>query len=276
FLARSYTAKRVGCPCRLTVKTYPDTDTVRGMYCKDHSHATGSENVKFTHLSKATRDHIAEMLRMQIKPDQILHSLQGRDFTANSAIRDEFVTLADIRRIQKGIQAENIRLHPDDGMSARLWIERLRKRGIPVAWMLSSDGTEETVDYFIGLVKKRSPTVNPRIAMTDRDFAQINSIRRHYPEALILLCWWHVLHAWRQHFVVAHHERLWDRLQKWIRMVDEAEFEKCWREIQELAPPSVLEYLTTYWLPYREMWSAVFRKGRHIFQLSDTNMLVEA
>ncbi|KAJ7602617.1 hypothetical protein DFH06DRAFT_912730, partial [Mycena polygramma] len=44
------------------------------------------------------------------------------------------------------------------------------------------------------------------------------------------------------------------------------------------APDSVIEYLQTYYLGQEtlEMWSAVYRKDRTVFQLCDTNMLVEA
>ncbi|KAF8961834.1 hypothetical protein BDZ97DRAFT_1641064, partial [Flammula alnicola] len=45
----------------------------------------------------------------------------------------------------------------------------------------------------------------------------------------------------------------------------------------EIAPPSVVTYFETYWLGDNiKLWSAVFRKDRTIFQLCDTNMLVEA
>ncbi|KAJ6463931.1 hypothetical protein C8R45DRAFT_840870, partial [Mycena sanguinolenta] len=76
---------------------------------------------------------------------------------------------------------------------------------------------------------------------------------------------------------------LWEKLKSWIRITDEAEFWACWEEIKSLvskglAPASVIEYLQTYYLNQEtlEMWSAVYRKDRTIFELCDTNMLVEA
>ncbi|KAF8956366.1 hypothetical protein BDZ97DRAFT_1645896, partial [Flammula alnicola] len=44
------------------------------------------------------------------------------------------------------------------------------------------------------------------------------------------------------------------------------------------APPDFLQYLQEYWLPlkYLVMWAAVYRKGRTVYELSDTNMLIEA
>ncbi|KAJ6529259.1 hypothetical protein B0H19DRAFT_872253, partial [Mycena capillaripes] len=44
------------------------------------------------------------------------------------------------------------------------------------------------------------------------------------------------------------------------------------------APPSFIAYLETNWLSDRdvEIWSAKFRRERHVFELGDTNMLVES
>lgn len=142
--------------------------------------------------------------------------------------------------------------------------------------MLSSNGTEESVDFFMGAVQTQSPTVTPKIIMSDRDWAQINLARRRWLLALILLCWWHVLHAWHQHLQIYEHPVLWDLLKGWIRIQDERDFDKCWVKIQELAPPVFTKYIVDYWLKHRAMWSACYRRDRNIFSLGDTNMLVEA
>ncbi|KAJ6616309.1 hypothetical protein B0H10DRAFT_1657326, partial [Mycena sp. CBHHK59/15] len=42
------------------------------------------------------------------------------------------------------------------------------------------------------------------------------------------------------------------------------------------APASIIQYLQTYWMKEVELWSAAFRADHTIFELSDTNMLVEA
>ncbi|KAL0058830.1 hypothetical protein AAF712_014481 [Marasmius tenuissimus] len=112
--------------------------------------------------------------------------------------------------------------------------------------------------------------------MSDKDLGQLNAIARWYPESRRLLCWWHVLHAWQQHFVVQHYEELWRLLQKWIRIAGKEEFQAAWEQVQKLAPLSLVEYFRVYWLPDVEMWSAVFRRDRTVFELSDTNKLVEA
>ena len=114
--------------------------------------------------------------------------------------------------------------------------------------------------------------------MSDRDIGQLNAISRIYPESCRLLCWWHVLHAWQQHFVVQHYSELWKKLQGWVRITDGEEFWKAWRDIKTCAPASLISYFETYWLgnEFLPLWSAVYRKDRTIFELSDTNMLVEA
>ncbi|KAJ7464374.1 hypothetical protein FB451DRAFT_992177, partial [Mycena latifolia] len=55
---RKISTKRTGCPCRLTVKTYPGTSEVLGFYKEEHSHATGDENLKYTRLDAETRQEI--------------------------------------------------------------------------------------------------------------------------------------------------------------------------------------------------------------------------
>ncbi|KAJ7347674.1 hypothetical protein DFH08DRAFT_960107 [Mycena albidolilacea] len=112
--------------------------------------------------------------------------------------------------------------------------------------------------------------------MSDFDWAQINACWDVY-HSLILLCWWHVLHAWQQHFHISQNPELWELLKKWVRMTHEDEFNAAWAEIQRIAPPKFVVYLKQYWMPAHvvRMWSAVHRKDRTIFECCDTNMLIE-
>ncbi|EJC97305.1 uncharacterized protein FOMMEDRAFT_38862, partial [Fomitiporia mediterranea MF3/22] len=43
-----------------------------------------------------------------------------------------------------------------------------------------------------------------------------------------------------------------------------------------IAPPSVVRYLTSYWMNNIKPWSAVYWQERSVHELSDTNMLLEA
>lgn len=76
----------------------------------------------------------------------------------------------------------------------------------------------------------------------------MNAIRVVYSAVLLLLCWWHVLHAWQQHFHIKDFPELWSLLKKWIRITDEAEFKKARENIRRLAPNSFNEYLDKYWM----------------------------
>ena len=146
--------------------------------------------------------------------------------------------------------------------------------------MVSSNAMEVTINFFLLALRKQNPQVIPNKFMSDRDHRQLNAVRRQYPESVLYLCWWHVLHAWQQHFVTTQFSELWEILKKWIRVTDEDEFEAYWTKISSfppnLAPTGFWEYINTFWIPYKKMWSAVYRKERTVFELCDTNMLVEA
>ena len=135
---------------------------------------------------------------------------------------------------------------------------------------------EVTINYYLATLRKRNPKVIPKKIMSDFNWAQINSVRLWYTESQALLCWWHVLHAWQQHIIISHCNELWELLKKWIRLTEESEFNENWAKIQSLAPQSFIDLIKSYWLPHWKMWSAVWRKDRTIFELCDTNMLVEA
>jgi hypothetical protein len=49
--------------------------------------------------------------------------------------------------------------------------------GISIAWMLGSNGRQETILYFLKLNSLRSPQVDPNYNMTDFDWAQINACK---------------------------------------------------------------------------------------------------
>jgi len=114
--------------------------------------------------------------------------------------------------------------------------------------------------------------------MSDRDLAQINAIVLRYPESEVWLCWWHVLHAWQQHFVISQNELLWVKLKALIRLENPVALEAALAEVKDLAPPQFWDYFVNYWLPqkYLVMWSAIYRRNRGIYLLNDTNMLIEA
>ena len=72
---RKIPGKRCGCASRLTIKCYPNTECVLGLYEHDHSHPTGQDNARFTRLPEETRLQMAEMLRMGITHKRIVSYL---------------------------------------------------------------------------------------------------------------------------------------------------------------------------------------------------------
>lgn len=81
---RKIHTKRLRCPCRLVVKSYPNTNVLLGQYHADHSHPIGDENARFTSLSQETRIRIAEMLRLKMSHSQIVRCHLITGYLANS------------------------------------------------------------------------------------------------------------------------------------------------------------------------------------------------
>jgi hypothetical protein len=154
----------------------------------------------------------------------------------------------------------------------------IRLVGIPIAWMLSSDGTEATITFFINFVKIRSPEITPRITMSDRDQAQMNAIKTVYPETTVLLCWWHVLRAIRGFFRTEEFPELWERVREWVKTTDQSRFDSLWEWIKTdpSVPLTFVDYLKRHWMEIVPLWAGVARQNRTIFQEGDTNMLIEA
>lgn len=97
---------------------------------------------------------------------------------------------------------------------------------MPGAWMVSSNATEETIHFYLSQLNTLNPAIHPEWFMGDMDKAQENAILRMYPETKFRWCWWHVLHAWQQHFSVTAYPIFWELLKKWIRVSDEPEFQE--------------------------------------------------
>ncbi|EJC99417.1 uncharacterized protein FOMMEDRAFT_160452 [Fomitiporia mediterranea MF3/22] len=97
---------------------------VLGTYDPEHSHPIGRDNLKYTRLSGITRAHIFELLQLKVHPQEILRQLQDGVFDGPSAEinfdsvkRDHLVSMRDILRIKKELDAVSIHLHPNDGIS---------------------------------------------------------------------------------------------------------------------------------------------------------------
>ncbi len=144
--------------------------------------------------------------------------------------------------------------------------------------MLSSNGTEVTIKYFLDFVKMRSLDISPTIIMTDRNKAQMNAITATYLGTTVLLCWWHVLWAIRMHFRTEEFLELWKRIRAWVKTSNQIKFDSWWEEMQTDAsvPQSFVHYLKVNWMGIVPLWSGTYRKDWPIFQEGDTNMLIES
>ncbi len=144
--------------------------------------------------------------------------------------------------------------------------------------MLSSNGTEATIQYFLNFVKTRSPEITPWITMSDRDQAQMNAIKAVYPGTTLLLCWWHMLRTMRMHFRTEEFPELWERIREWVKTSDQLRFDSVWNWIQTdpSVPQSFVDYFKTNWMGIVPLWAGISRQNRTIFQEGDTNMLIES
>ena len=48
--------------------------------------------------------------------------------------------------------------------------------------MLSSNGTQAIIEFFLNLIKAQMPEISPLIFITDHDYAQVNVICSAFPE----------------------------------------------------------------------------------------------
>ena len=144
--------------------------------------------------------------------------------------------------------------------------------------MLSSSGTEATIKCFLYFVKSHNPEIAPKITMSDRDQAQLNTIKAVYPDTKLLLCWWHVLHAMWMHFHTEEFLELWEHVRELVKTSDQSRFDSLWEWIQTnpSVPQSFVDYLKVNWMSVVSLWSGISWKNRTIFQEGNTNMLIES
>src|SRR5258708_38950739 len=91
--------------------------------------------------------------------------------------------------------------------------------------MLSSNGMQATIKFFLNLIKLQSPKILPSIFMMDCDHAQVNVICTAFPKCKrIFYCWWHVLHAIYTHFNIKEFPKLWTLIQYWVYKTDSNKF----------------------------------------------------
>jgi len=98
--------------------------------------------------------------------------------------------------------------------------------GIPVAWMLVSNGTTDTIAFFVSWVRDASLAVWLAVIITDHDRTQMNALRLVYPDSQMLLCKWHVLRAMRSHFNTSEFPELWAKVKALVNASQSVDFVK--------------------------------------------------
>jgi MULE transposase domain len=128
--------------------------------------------------------------------------------------------------------------------------------GLPVCWMISSNGKMETIYFLLKSFRSRNPVI-PRQVLSDRDEAQLAAIKSAYPESSRFLCLWHVLHAWRAHIRTDQYPEVWKLLQELPRMTEPALYFRKLKEIREQAPADFMAYFDRYWAPGTTLYIAI-------------------
>ncbi|KAJ7926587.1 hypothetical protein B0H13DRAFT_2313305 [Mycena leptocephala] len=145
-----------------------------GRYTHEHSHPTGDANARFVRIPIETWLRIAELLRMGVDRARVLQEVRGNVHTEDnldnlrnrSSACNEFITAADIRQIEKDIEAETILLNSQAGQSTKEWVENLRKRGELLGFKGSNDtvpaGSSLAPDTFAFCVQTKYQREYPR------------------------------------------------------------------------------------------------------------------
>ena len=168
--------------------------------------------------------------------------------------------------------------------------------GRTLAYCLSDSGSQLMFSYYLRMFREANPSVDPRFFLTDKDMSQINAIEAVFSTATVLLCWWHVIEAWKKQFPPARHCALWKLLYRLLYEENQSKFDTLWTTMTEAAngydddkkrgaltcAPCIknegIKYLKNNWMALveRKRWSAVFRSGRHYLSRSNTTGLMEA
>ena len=140
--------------------------------------------------------------------------------------------------------------------------------------MISKSASKAPIVRFLECVKDICPTVGAFI--TDNDDAEISAIDEVFPESRHLLCWWHVLKAWRIKLGPAYtaDHQFWKLLVEMLKTPNNYQEYKC--KVKADASPAFLKYLETYWFPRENTWAKTYRMDVLMYKTTNTNMLIES
>jgi hypothetical protein len=92
--------------------------------------------------------------------------------------------------------------------------------------MVHNKSTTAVLALFLWLIRNSNLDIIPWFVMTNKDVTQINAVLLVFEDVrtVVLLCWWHMLHAWCKHFSTTAYLKLWSVLKGWLQERDRAEF----------------------------------------------------
>jgi hypothetical protein len=68
----TFQSKKLGCNCKIVIKSYPHTPTILGCYEEEHDHDVGLANIAYTRLSIAAQIQIRNMLERKVDSREIV------------------------------------------------------------------------------------------------------------------------------------------------------------------------------------------------------------
>lgn len=72
---------------------------------------------------------------------------------------------------------------------------------IPAAYFMVSEESNTAIDEVLGYIKSFVPEWDPRVFMMDKSAAEMLAVRTRFPNAIIILCEFHVKQAWLRSLV---------------------------------------------------------------------------
>ncbi|XP_048436370.1 uncharacterized protein LOC103965988 [Pyrus x bretschneideri] len=147
-----------GCLCHFTVKRLYTRPLLALIIYNQRNHvdksgspchgildqdAMGTRAMYAPRISEEQRQKVMSMLYVGIPLDNIIQHhmelVQGHGGPHN---RDDFLSRNDVRNMERGIRNSSPQLHPDDGCSIKMWVQRHRKH---VFYFQDSSGSEPFV-----------------------------------------------------------------------------------------------------------------------------------
>ncbi|XDV16607.1 hypothetical protein PO909_016249 [Leuciscus waleckii] len=159
-------------------------------------------------------------------------------------------------------------------------------RAVPFAYFIVSEESADILALCLEKLAEHNPGFLPRSIMIDRDLKELNALRRVFPTAKILLCWFHVLQAVHRWMVRRDGGNLSVNqrnivIQAMVSMkscLTEEEFNsmsarKCEELDTCLGSSHVSTYLKNQWICLGDLWSNFGRTFYH--HNSETNNKAE-